>query len=821
MANGGEANLHGSSVAMVQERTAAAAVMGVVAPPPPAVADGSAGPVFTPIDASAVVAVYEAKSEHASRSGSASSFNLVLPPQITQATAGSVVDAVKATSAAATSTGTTSAASSATASPVILPIANPAVTALATQPGKPQLQKQRASSATPAPPNYRSSIVSLPHNNPSQSSTPSNPSPLSAVATAPPPASSHRASLSLSTTPSMLATGGGFLDTVDEDVIAATPFTPSRTPTTPMLPVVPGTGTRARSSSAAAGAPGTAESPGAATPGRLVKKLSVRSRSEGSAGFEAAGAGTRQRGLTRQRSEKEVLVGTPVKEGHVNYMLMYDMLTGIRVSVSRCNAKPVRPLEPEDFQAAHKLAFDVTGNELTPSSRYDFKFKDYAPWVFRMIREAFCVDPSEYLLSLTGKYVLSELGSPGKSGSFFYFSQDYRFIIKTIHHSEHKFTRQILSHYYAHIKANPQTLLSRIFGLHRVKLPGNKKIHFVVMGNVFPPNKDIHETYDLKGSSVGRIISEKEEAKNPRAVLKDLNWLQKGRKLKLGPEKETQFVEQMERDVAFLTSMKIMDYSLLVGYHDLVKGNADNIRDTTLQVVEPNPETLSRLHSVSLHHSVHQSATFGPGVTPAVPAPNSGANSGTATPTASAPPPPGLGTPSLPTAPAVGSDVPTTPINAAVAAVERHGTFRRSSKASAMRRTLAEVEPVRLGPSSARLPDDSPPERSNFLFYRELGGLRATGFTNEPLQEVYYIGIIDIFTKYDATKKAEHFFKSLTANSKKISAVKPPLYGQRFLAFMKNAIARPGDPPAVPLASAMPSSAAQSTSDLGEAGTSS
>lgn len=37
--------------------------------------------------------------------------------------------------------------------------------------------------------------------------------------------------------------------------------------------------------------------------------------------------------LSRQRSEKEVLVGTPVKEGHVNYMLMYDMLTGIRISV--------------------------------------------------------------------------------------------------------------------------------------------------------------------------------------------------------------------------------------------------------------------------------------------------------------------------------------------------------------------------------------------------------------------------------------------------------------------------------------------------------
>lgn len=53
-----------------------------------------------------------------------------------------------------------------------------------------------------------------------------------------------------------------------------------------------------------------------------------------------------------------------------------------------------------------------------------------------------------FQVSLTSKYILSELGSPGKSGSFFYFSQDYRFIIKTIHHAEHKFMRKILKDYF-------------------------------------------------------------------------------------------------------------------------------------------------------------------------------------------------------------------------------------------------------------------------------------------------------------------------------------------------------------------------------------
>ncbi|KAG9089800.1 hypothetical protein FRC06_001389 [Ceratobasidium sp. 370] len=125
--------------------------------------------------------------------------------------------------------------------------------------------------------------------------------------------------------------------------------------------------------------------------------------------------------------------------------------------------------------------------------------------------------PADYLVSLTEKYILSELGSPGKSGSFFYYSRDYRFIIKTIHHSEHKFLRRILSQYHAHISANPHTLLSRFYGLHRVKLPHGRKIHFVVMNNLFPAHLDIHETYDLKGSTVGREYDEAKARENPQA----------------------------------------------------------------------------------------------------------------------------------------------------------------------------------------------------------------------------------------------------------------------------------------------------------------
>lgn len=225
-----------------------------------------------------------------------------------------------------------------------------------------------------------------------------------------------------------------------------------------------------------------------------------------------------------------------------------------------------------------------TGNELVPSAKYDFKFKDYAPWVFRHLRALFRLDPADYLMSLTGKYILSELGSPGKSGSFFYFSRDYRFIIKTIHHGEHKFLRKILKQYYQHVTDNPNTLLSQFYGLHRVKTPWGRKIHFVVMNNLFPPHRDIHTTFDLKGSTIGRNYKEEDLENNPRATLKDLNWLRRKRHLELGMEKKRLFMEQLQKDVKLMQKLHIMDYSLLIGVHDLSKGNDENLRAQNLHV---------------------------------------------------------------------------------------------------------------------------------------------------------------------------------------------------------------------------------------------
>jgi 1-phosphatidylinositol-4-phosphate 5-kinase len=70
-----------------------------------------------------------------------------------------------------------------------------------------------------------------------------------------------------------------------------------------------------------------------------------------------------KRASKRKKIEREdedrVLVGTKVDETHANWVTAYNMLTGIRVSVSRTNAKLDRPLTDADFEAKQKSTFDM------------------------------------------------------------------------------------------------------------------------------------------------------------------------------------------------------------------------------------------------------------------------------------------------------------------------------------------------------------------------------------------------------------------------------------------------------------------------------
>jgi 1-phosphatidylinositol-4-phosphate 5-kinase len=70
-----------------------------------------------------------------------------------------------------------------------------------------------------------------------------------------------------------------------------------------------------------------------------------------------------KRASKRRRKDEEdedrVVVGTKVDQNHVNWVTAYNMLTGIRFTVSRTNAKMDRPLTDQDFEQKHKFSFDM------------------------------------------------------------------------------------------------------------------------------------------------------------------------------------------------------------------------------------------------------------------------------------------------------------------------------------------------------------------------------------------------------------------------------------------------------------------------------
>lgn len=69
--------------------------------------------------------------------------------------------------------------------------------------------------------------------------------------------------------------------------------------------------------------------------------------------------------------------------------------------------------------------------------------------------------------------------------------------------------RSILEDYYHYIKQNPDTLITKFFGLHKLIERNDKgqetgRSYFVIMANVFNTREKISERYDIKGSWQGR-----------------------------------------------------------------------------------------------------------------------------------------------------------------------------------------------------------------------------------------------------------------------------------------------------------------------------
>eukprot|EP00300_Choanocystis_sp_HF-7_P000181 c10157_g1_i2.p1 GENE.c10157_g1_i2~~c10157_g1_i2.p1 ORF type:complete len:191 (-),score=50.66 c10157_g1_i2:64-636(-) len=86
----------------------------------------------------------------------------------------------------------------------------------------------------------------------------------------------------------------------------------------------------------------------------------------------------------------------------------------------------------------------------------------------------------------------------------------------------------------------------------------------VVMHNILPSHLAITERYDLKGSTFGRRTPDMDRGR-ATVTLKDLDFLELGKRIIVGPDKKRVLFEQLHMDCQFLQEAKLMDYSLLVG----------------------------------------------------------------------------------------------------------------------------------------------------------------------------------------------------------------------------------------------------------------
>ncbi|XP_043503775.1 phosphatidylinositol 4-phosphate 5-kinase type-1 beta-like isoform X10 [Polistes fuscatus] len=247
---------------------------------------------------------------------------------------------------------------------------------------------------------------------------------------------------------------------------------------------------------------------------------------------------------------------------------MGSIQLGIQHAVGGLASKPERDLLMQDFMTVETTNFPSEGSNHTPAHHFsEFKFKNYAPIAFRYFRDLFGIQPDDFLMSMCSA-PLRELSNPGASGSIFYLTEDDEFIIKTVQHKEGEFLQTLLPGYYMNLNQNPRTLLPKFFGLYCYRC-NSKNVRLVAMNNLLPSAVKLHQKYDLKGSTYKRKASKSERSKSS-PTYKDLDFMEHHPEgIFLEADTYNALVKTIQRDCRVLESFKIMDYSLLVGIHNL------------------------------------------------------------------------------------------------------------------------------------------------------------------------------------------------------------------------------------------------------------
>lgn len=153
----------------------------------------------------------------------------------------------------------------------------------------------------------------------------------------------------------------------------------------------------------------------------------------------------------------------------------------------------------------------------------------------------------------------------GKSASFFFFTSNRNFVIKTLKDEELTLlTRKgLLEKYYKYLRRHPSSLLARFYCIITVKIKYMQAINVIVMDNLMGEHlEEALRVYDLKGSTFHRSNS---HPSSDLSVRKDLNFLDdKQFRMLVSVSQQRDLLRRMEKDKEFLKQCELMDYSLLI-----------------------------------------------------------------------------------------------------------------------------------------------------------------------------------------------------------------------------------------------------------------
>ncbi|KAM9416907.1 phosphatidylinositol 5-phosphate 4-kinase type-2 alpha-like isoform 8-T8 [Salvelinus alpinus] len=269
-------------------------------------------------------------------------------------------------------------------------------------------------------------------------------------------------------------------------------------------------------------------------------------------------------------------------------------------------------LMPDDFKAYSKIKVDnhLFNKENMPSH---FKFKEYCPLVFRNLRERFVIDDQDFQNSLTRAAPLNS-DAQGRTGARFHTTYDKHYVIKTITSEDVAEMHNILKKYHQFIvECHGNTLLPQFLGMYRLTVDGDET-YMIVTRNIFSHRLPVYKKYDLKGSTVAREASDKEKQPRPPEdapprpksnvqqrlqtlriatrfycamkhvrdakelpTYKDNDFVNDGQKICIDDDNKKMFLEKLRKDVEFLAQLKLMDYSLLVGIHDVERAEQEEV----------------------------------------------------------------------------------------------------------------------------------------------------------------------------------------------------------------------------------------------------